>query len=143
MHLRLTAYSEAMNDFYGVIIEESLTDNSIMKDVDVVNTVIEQVNDRHKTPWLKQWTLHEVIVPADSADSLAERLSTAIERSHSHAWYVDYKNDEMHYIIFPGKVFKVTAHTPAEYDIVTKYGIDQGIPHYQLDFTPINTAKGE
>ncbi len=87
--------------YIGTIIEESLSDNRLMSSFKIIRTKIEKVNDRHKTPWLKSWTLHEIEVPDDAAESTAHMLSGKIEASHN-AWYIDFKNDQTHYIIFPG-----------------------------------------
>lgn len=42
-------------NYKGVIIEESLTDNSVLGDVNIVSTKVEPVTEHHKTPHLKQW----------------------------------------------------------------------------------------
>ncbi len=46
------------HNYKGVIIEESLEDNSIIKRLKVLKTRVENVIDKHKTPWIKQWTLY-------------------------------------------------------------------------------------
>lgn len=66
-------------DFNGVIIEESLTDKSVLNDVKIVSTKVEPVTDEHKTPWVKQWTLHDVEIPADKAAEVAEKISKALD----------------------------------------------------------------
>jgi hypothetical protein len=40
-------------NYEGVIIEESLKDKSILKDIKVVSTKVEPITKEHKTPWLK------------------------------------------------------------------------------------------
>lgn len=123
-------------NYQGVIIEESLLDNSVLKEVKVLETKIEQVNPKHKTPWLKQWTLHTVELPEDKADKIANSLSKSLDYSHGSAWYADFKNDRTHYIIFKDKVFKIDRSKPNEYQDATNYGISLGIPDYQVDFSP-------
>src|SRR3989344_4592687 len=123
-------------NYQGVIIEESLLDNSVLKEVKVLETKIEQVNPKHKTPWLKQWTLHTVELPEDKADKIANSLSKSLDYSHGSAWYADFKNDRPHYIIFKDKVFKIDRSKPNEYQDATNYGISLGIPDYQVDFSP-------
>lgn len=117
----------------GDIIEESLKDKSVVKEVKVISTRVEQVTEDHKTPWLKQWTLHTIEVEPDEASALAERLCHALEPNY---WYIDYKNDDLHYIIFPVKVFRVNRKNPDEYKPVVTYGLSLNIPRYQLDFSP-------
>lgn len=120
-------------EYTGDIIEESLKDSSALKQVRVVSTRVEKVTESHKTPWLKQWTLHTIEVPEDRADVLAENLSKSLTDNY---WYIDYKNDTAHYVIFPNKVFKVDRRHPEEYKPVVSYGLKLGIPRHQLDFSP-------
>ena len=51
-------------NYIGIIIEESLKNKDFLKEVKILNTKIEQVTERHKTPWLKQWTLRAVEINA-------------------------------------------------------------------------------
>ena len=123
-------------NFNGVIIEESLESNNILKQVKILKTKVEKVTPNHKTPWLKQWTLHTVEVSEDRANRIAEEISNSLDYSHKSAWYADYKNDIFHYIIFKGKVFKVNRSKPEEYQAATDFGNSLGIPDYQVDFSP-------
>lgn len=36
--------------FNGVIVEESLTDNSVLIGVNIISTKVEPVTEKHKTP---------------------------------------------------------------------------------------------
>ena len=121
-------------NYLGVIIEESLEDKSVLDDVKIVETEVEPVTEKHKTPWINQWTLHTVEIPKNQADSVAEKISQALDREHS--WYADFKNNPFHYIIFRDKAFKVDRSKKEQYDEVIIYGISLGIPDYQLDFSP-------
>lgn len=122
-------------DFEGVIIEESLTDASVLHDVEILSTKIEPVTEKHRTPWVKQWTLHTVEIPVAKATEIAEKLSKALDKEHN--WYADYKTDTEHYIIYTDKVFHITDRSDKkQYDEATKYGISIGIPDYQVDFSP-------
>lgn len=123
-----------MMNFNGVIIEESLENKDVLRKVKIITTKVKEVTEEHKTPWIKQWTLHTVEIPENLADKIAEDLSSSLDSEHS--WYADFKNDKFHYIIFRNKVFKVDRSKPKEYDDVTKYGLSVGIPDYQLDFSP-------
>ena len=57
-----------MNNYKGDIIEESLSDKSILKEVDIISTRVEKVADEHQTPWLSQWTLDTIEVSDSQAD---------------------------------------------------------------------------
>jgi len=121
-------------NYKGVIIEESLEDKDILKDVVILETKIESVTKEHKTPWIKQWTLHTVEVIENRAGEIVEKISQALDSEHN--WYADFKNNEFHYIIFRNKVFKIDRSRPEEYKKAVDYGVSLGIPDYQLDFTP-------
>ena len=47
-------------NYKGVIIEESLETKDVLERIKILSTKVEQVVDKHKTPWLKQWTMHTV-----------------------------------------------------------------------------------
>jgi len=122
------------DDYRGVIIEESLENKDILKKVKILKTKVEQVTEKHKTPWINQWTLHTVEIPENQADEVAKDLAKSLDSEHH--WYADFKNNKFHYIIFRNKVFKVDRKKPEQYSEVTKYGLALGIPDYQLDFSP-------
>jgi len=119
-----------MNNYKGEIIEESLSDKTVLQEVNIISTRIEKTADEHQTPWLLQWTLYAIEVNENQADSLAEKLSQALESEHS--WYIDYRNDKYHYVIFKNKVFKLDRNKKSDYDEMIKYGLSIGTPDYQL-----------
>lgn len=123
-------------NYKGVIIEESLGNKDILKDVKILSTKVEEVTEKHKTPWLKRWTLYTVEIAEEKVDAVAEKLAKDLETKHT-AWYADFKNDKYHYIVFSGgKVFKVDLQNPVLYGDARLHGISLGIPEYQVDFAP-------
>jgi len=120
--------------FNGVIIEESLENKDVLQKVKIIETKVEEVTEEHKTPWIKQWTLHTVEIPENQANEIAKDLSKSLDSEHS--WYADYKNDKFHYIIFRNKVFFIDRSSKEQYDDAKKYGISLGIPEHQVDFHP-------
>ncbi len=124
-----------LNDFFrGVIIEESLEKKDILGSIKIIKTEVEKVAAEHQTPWIKQWTMHTVEVPAEKAASIAQAVSRSLDSRHN--WYADFKNDQWHYIVFRGRVFKIDRTSSEQYDQAKKYGISLGIPAYQVDFQP-------
>lgn len=122
-------------NFSGVIIEESLTDRSVLNDVNIISTKVEPVTEHHKTPWVKQWTLHTVEIPDDKAAEVADKISKALDKEHD--WYADFKTEIEHYVIYTGKVFYITDRSDKkQYDEATAYGVSIGIPDYQVNFSP-------
>ena len=125
-----------MDDYKGVIIEESLKDKAVLKQVRIIETRVSRVTKDHKTPWLAKWTLHTVRIPAEKAERVAGELSRALDESHGESWYADFRNDRFHFIVFHDRVFRVDVKSAAQYGQARKYGLSLGIPEYQLDFTP-------
>ncbi len=121
-------------NFVGVIIEESLEKKEVLKKVKILRTKIEKVTEKHKTTWIKQWTLHTVEIAENQADTVAKDLSRSLDSKHN--WYADFKNNSHHYIIFHNKVFFIERRSKEQYDKAKKYGISLGIPEYQVDFHP-------
>lgn len=85
-------------NFRGVIIEESLKDKSVLDDVEILKTKIEEVTPEQNTPHLKQWTLHTFEIPEDKGEKIASKMSKALDTSHN-SWYADFRNKNFHYII--------------------------------------------
>jgi hypothetical protein len=122
------------NNYRGTIIEESLENKDVLKDVRIIDTKVEEVVEAHKTPWIKQWTLHTVEIPEDKAAQVAQQISMFLDSKH--AWYADFRNKTHHYIVFRDKVFFIDRQSKDQYDEASKYGISLGIPEYQVDFHP-------
>ena len=122
-------------NYQGVIIEESIEDAGVLRELKVLDTKVEPIAEKHQTPWLKQWTLHTIEIPEADAENIANQLSKNL-KSDPSAWYADYKNDRRHFIIFPDKVFLIDRRKKDEYAEATRYGMTLGIPEYQLDFSP-------
>lgn len=122
-------------NYKGIIIEESLEDRTILTRVKVLESKVVQVTPRHKTPWLKQWTLDTVEVGEEDMASVAEAIGMSLDRSHGGSWYADFLNERNHYVIFRRKVFLINRRSKTQYDEAVKYGLALGIPPYQLDFS--------
>jgi hypothetical protein len=123
-----------MKEYRGVIIEESLINKDVLKKVQILETDIKMATEKHKTPWVKQWTLHTVIVPENQTKEIAEEISASLDKEYN--WYADYRNATHHYIIFNNKIFYIDRKNKEEYDLAKQYGISLGIPEYQVDFHP-------
>ena len=125
-----------METFRGEVIQESLANPDILSRFTILSTRISVVTPEHKTPWLQQWTLHTIEVPADRAEKMATDLSHALDVLHCGSWYVDFKSSSLHYVIYPGRVFQIDRRDPEQYRKATEYGISIGIPAQQVDFEP-------
>lgn len=118
-------------NYTGVIIEESLEDRTVLNNVKIVKTDVEQVTKRHKTPWLTKWTLHTVEIPEEHIEEIVAAISQVFDKQHN-AWYADFKNNEYHFIVYPHKIFMVKIGNKKEYEESYQYGLSLGIPEYQL-----------
>lgn len=47
-----------MNNYKRIIVEESLEDKDILKDILISKTEVEKATKDHKTPWISKWTLY-------------------------------------------------------------------------------------
>jgi ribosomal protein S18 acetylase RimI-like enzyme len=121
-----------MNCYRGDIIEESLAHRDILKRLNIDTTRFEQTTPEHRTPWLSQWTLHEVTISEEEAPAVAEELSRSLNRGRHGSWYADFKNDEHHYVIYADKVFCIDRKSREQYEEVRRYGVALGIPEHQL-----------
>lgn len=120
-------------NYKGVIIEESLGKKDVLDKVNIVETKVEPIKPEHKTPWLKQWTLHTVEIPEEQSEQIAGEISNSFDLEHPN-WFADFKNDKYHFIIFSEKVFKIDLQNPVLYKDAREYGIFIGIPIYQIGF---------
>ena len=105
--------------YRGVVIEESLENKDVLKEIEILKTKIEPVKEKHKTSWVKQWTLHTVEIKEENADKVAEQLSQNLDKKHS--WYADFKNKHYHFIVYQGKIFKVDLKNPTKYSQLRIY----------------------
>lgn len=120
--------------YHGVIIEESLSDRSILDDLRVVSMEVEDVTEGFGTPWVKQWTLRSVEIEDEKIEGVAKRISDAIDKTHAGSWFADFENGERHVIVFSGKVFVVDRLEEEGYEEVRNYAVNIGIPEHQLGF---------
>lgn len=65
-------------DYTGVVIKESLQKKAVLKKIKIVSTKVEAVTEKHKTPWLKQWTLNTIEVPEEKAQEIAKKYGISI-----------------------------------------------------------------
>lgn len=124
-------------NYKGIIIEESLSDTAVLHKIKILRKRKEQVTKRHQTPWISQWTLDTVVVPEGEIETVTTLLSKSIDTHHPTSWYIDLKNDQYHYIVFPHKIFKVDLTNPILYQEAEYYGQHLSIPSYQMQFAKL------
>jgi hypothetical protein len=68
-----------MTNYKGFVIEESLENKDVLKKVKILSTKVEKVVEKHKTPWLSQWTLHDVeIAEAEARRPLPKKSANRL-----------------------------------------------------------------
>jgi hypothetical protein len=120
--------------YSGIIIEESLENKDVLKDVQILKTEIFPVEERDKTPWVENWTLHTVEITEDKVDEIVGKISQALDCKHAGSWFADFENGTFHCIVFRNKVFKVKMEQKEQYEAVRECGKSLGIPGYQMNF---------
>ncbi len=125
-----------MGTFKGVVIAESLENLDVLGEVKIVSTKVEIVGAEHHTPWLDQWTLHEIELSDCDASRIAEQISRSIRSNQQGSWYADFKDETHHYIVFRDRVFFIERSSQEQYDAAKQYGLSLGIPEHQVDFHP-------
>lgn len=118
--------------YSGVIIEESLANRRALEGLNIVKQEVEQVAEEHETPWLAQWTCDTVEIPEEDIESVVQKLSVAIDTEHIGNWYCDFRNNDWHYVVFSGRIFKIDRSKREAYDEMREYALSIGLPEHQL-----------
>jgi hypothetical protein len=74
--------------------------------------------------------------PEGRPAEVAERFREALDTEHAHAWYADFKNEDVHSIAFADQVFRVPRDIEEAYAEAIEHGERLSISRYQLDFSP-------
>lgn len=88
----------------GVIVEESLKDKSVLKDIKIIKKQTEAVTSKHRTPWLSKWTLLTIEFPEEKIDEICEKLQKCLDNEHE--WYIDLKSKKYDITIFNDRIIK-------------------------------------
>jgi hypothetical protein len=110
--------------FEGLLIKESLKDESILDDVRV--TKVETWNASDPPVWTAMYFDGD----ASQADSVAEKLSQVL---HS-GWYCNIATESDSYVVFPSRFFKYPRGEEQGRAEAQEYGRSLGLPEEQLDW---------
>lgn len=115
--------------YEGLLIKESIEDENIL-DCLRVNKV-ELWKTENST---RYWTA--ITFSSDTVD-LPERFSKVMISSDSKGvnWYVDFKRNNVKYIVFRGLILKYTIGNAEEREQVIEQCKKKGIPDHQLDWS--------
>lgn len=110
-----------MKEYKGVIVEESLNDNRVLNEFEVIGLCISgQENPSER------WHLYTVIVSEEEI----EKLSGYIKDK----WYMHFLKGRQIIAIFRGKKFIFDYDDKSTWKPAIEYGLSIGIPESQLDF---------
>ena len=102
----------------GTIIENSLEDKSLLKEVKIIRTWKDEA-----------WILHDVLVDEEKVSEIGKYLSDG-------PWYIHLwtPGEDDFIILFKDKLFRVKHSDPSSFTAAIAYGESIGIPKEQLDF---------
>ncbi len=102
---------------HGVIVENSLTDVSILKSIHIIKS------------WTDgSWKLHEVELQREDAIQLSAFITEG-------PWYMHFwNNEDAILVVFKNKFFDIKQSDTSTWNEAVAYGKDTGIPTEQLDF---------
>jgi hypothetical protein len=104
--------------FTGTIIEESLKDLSLLKDLQIISS---------KTSSDLEWNMHKVLINENQIEKLSESLN-------SGPWYMHFWNGDNIIVVFKDKTFHVKNSDKSTWKLAIDHGRSIGIPPEQLDF---------
>ena len=111
-----------MNKYKGTIIQESLIDNRILNEFEVISFKV----TKEKNP-ADRWHLFTVKATKKQIEKLSKFLKP--EKWYAHFW----QEDDI-IAIYPNKVFRFKHSDKSTWKEAVEYGKSLGIPKEQLDF---------
>jgi len=109
-------------DYIGTIVEESLEDNRILNDIEIIQVRISKEENS-----AERWHLYKVRVSKEDI----ERLSKYIKASK---WYMHFWDGRDIIAIYKDKIFEFNYDDKTTWKEAVDHGRSQGIPDEQLDF---------
>lgn len=108
--------------YQGTIVQESLTDDRILNEFEVVGFRV--TNDKNPKD---KWHLFTVLATKEQIEKLSNYLKP--EKWYAHFW----SGDDV-IAIFPNKTFNFKHSDKSTWKEAVEYGKSLGIPEKQLDF---------
>jgi hypothetical protein len=117
-------YKEHVMKFEGLLIKESLKDESVLDHVQVTKVETWDASDR------PVWTAVYFDGDASHADRVAQRLSHVL----LSGWYCNIATANDSYVVFANRVFKYPRGEDQGRAEAQEYGRSLGLPEEQLDW---------
>jgi hypothetical protein len=109
-------------NYKGTIVEESLEDNRILNDIDIIDFRISKDDNP-----ADRWHLYTVKVTKDDIQKVSRYI-------RSGKWYMHFWNGNDVIAVFKDKVFEFKHDQKETWKDACDYGRSLGIPEEQLDF---------
>jgi hypothetical protein len=110
-----------MDKWKGCIVEESLNDNRVLNNIEIIKVIITQEEKPEK-----RWHIYNSLLSEEE-----------IKKIHSHlkqSWYMHFWKDNKMMVLFKGKRFILDIKDKNTWKEAIGYGLSIGIPKEQLDF---------
>lgn len=116
--------------FTGLLLQESLTDLSVLDLLRITGTETWQV--RNAAPGQPSvWTALSFEADEGQAQAIAARLSAILK---PQGWYINASTATQVYVIFPRRVFAYPRGDAAQRAAAKEFGRSIGVPERQLDW---------
>lgn len=118
--------------FRGLLIKESLTDQSVLDQLTITKEEVwdvENVAADQPSHWHAVWFEG----PIAFADTIATKLAQSLKSNP--AWYTNFTANQTVYVIFPNKVMTNTKGNHSQRNDVETYARTLSIPENQLDWS--------
>ena len=116
--------------FTGLLLSESLEDQSVLSLLTIAREDIWDVGDRAADFQPRMWTAIVFEGDALQVKDVASKLSQAL----APRWYANISTDETEYVVFRDRVFKHGKGDRIGAAPAVEYGRSVGIPEHQLDW---------
>lgn len=111
-----------MSKYKGTIVEESLEDNRILNDFEIIGFRISKAENP-----ADRWHLYTVLVSL-------EEIALLSDNNIKVKWYMHFWKGKEVIAIFQGKKFEFNFDDKTSWEPAISYGLSLGIPLEQLDF---------
>lgn len=108
--------------YKGTIVEESLKDNRILNNLEIIGVRISNTDKPED-----RWHLYKVRVSEDDIETLLKLLKPKL-------WYMHFWNEDDAIVVFPNKTFQFKHSDKSTWTPAIQFGISIGIPIEKLDF---------
>lgn len=105
----------------GCVVEESLEDNRILNDIEIVKVRITPDDAAEE-----RWHIYNVLLSESDIDIVHHNLK--------QAWFMHFWKDNKMVVLFKDRKFDIDAKDKKTWKDVIEYGLSLGIPREQLSF---------